>query len=402
MTIGSTQEMTRTDASSAPSYGVSWLMRKFANVGQIRLITPGRGAFLVGVPKYNQSTPTIEVLSLPKIIRQGGNGIIGWAEAYIDGHWQTPDLRELVVWAMKNEKALEKAFQASWVSRQVNRLVHLLNHNSKRGSRRNIAAHYDLGNEFYQHWLDDSMTYSSALFNSEDETLEQAQVNKNQVLLDMLDLEPGHSVLEIGCGWGGFARALSERGAHAYKGITLSHAQLKYAQEQSNKDQAFQLQDYRDLGERHDRIVSIEMFEAVGEALWDTYFSKLYETLKPGGVAVIQVITIADDRFASYRKNVDFIQKYIFPGGMLPSDGVLKEKIFEAGLQLEEQKAFGKDYARTLADWYQRFNQAWPHINEGRFDNSFRNMWNFYLAYCESGFHSGSTDVRLYKMRKPL
>ena len=405
MTSGSRQQF-RDDATKVSSYGLNWLSRKLycANVSQIRLLMPDGEAVSIGVPHYQQTTPTVEIRYPTKVIQQARGGIIGWAEAFIDGYWQTPDLRQLVSWATKNEDALEKAFKPSWFSRNLNRVLHRLNDNSKRGSRRNIAAHYDLGNDFYRYWLDESMTYSSAIFRSESESLEQGQENKNQVLLKMLELEPEHSVLEVGCGWGAFSRSLYSAGNYPYQGITLSKEQLKYAQQRMpvDADQQFKLLDYRDLEGSYDRIVSIEMFEAVGEPHWKTYFQKIRDSLKPGGVAVIQVITIADERFARYRKNVDFIQRYIFPGGMLPSHSVLQEKIFQAGLKLEKSISFGPDYAKTLQHWHQRFNQAWGEISKDRFDSAFRNMWNFYLTYCEAGFNNGSTNVRLYKIRRPV
>ncbi|MRI31851.1 SAM-dependent methyltransferase [Endozoicomonas sp. OPT23] len=404
MTIGSSQQLGDSQTNKASPYGLTWLSRKLyrSNVSQIRLLLPGGEALAIGVPHYEQTTPTLEIKSPARVIRHARGGIIGWAESYIDGHWQTPDLRQLVSWAMRNEEALEKAFKPSWFSRKLNRLLHRLNNNSKRGSRRNIAAHYDLGNDFYRHWLDDTMTYSSAIFSTEEQSLEDAQNNKNQTLLNMLELEPEHSVLEVGCGWGGFSRVLNDAGQHPYLGVTLSREQLQYAKDHApaDADQQFKLLDYRDLKGSYDRIVSIEMFEAVGESHWNSYFKKIRDSLKPGGVAVIQVITIEDERFASYRKNVDFIQRYIFPGGMLPSHSVLQEKIFQADLKLEKSIAFGPDYARTLQHWHQRFNQRWQEINQGKFDSAFRNMWNFYLAYCEAGFNSGSTDVRLYKIRR--
>ncbi len=406
MTIGSSQQFSGGETTKVSSYGLGWLSRKLyrSNVSQIRLLLPGGEGLTIGVPHYQQTTPILEIKRPSKVIRQARGGIIGWAEAYIDGYWQTPDLRQLVSWAMKNEEALDKTFKPGWVSRNINRLLHRLNNNSKRGSRRNIAAHYDLGNEFYRHWLDESMTYSSGIFKSESDGLEQAQNNKNEALLNMLDLKPQHSVLEVGCGWGGFSRALNKVGEYPYLGITLSREQLQYARDHApdDTDQQFKLLDYRDLKGSYDRIVSIEMFEAVGESHWNTYFKKIRDSLKPGGVAVIQVITIADERFSGYRKNVDYIQKFIFPGGMLPSHSVLQEKIFQADLTLEKSIAFGPDYAKTIQHWYQKFNACWPDINKGRFDSAFRNMWNFYFAYCEAGFNSGSTDVRLYKIRRPL
>lgn len=384
--------------------GIHWLSRRLyrSNVSQINIRLPEKEVIIIGVPSMQLRTPTVKVVNPLQLMKTSHRGILGWAEAYIAGHWTTSDLRQVVAWAMHNETALERAFAASWLSRKFNRLKHLLKNNSKRGSKKNIAAHYDLGNHFYQQWLDNSMTYSSGLFLSPEDTLEQAQQNKYQYLLDWLELNNHSSVLEIGCGWGGFARALTARGNHPYRGITLSREQLEYARKSTDHDQLdFEFCDYRDLDGQYDRIVSIEMFEAVGEAHWPEYFNTLYRHLKPGGIAALQVITIADERFAAYRKEADFIQRYIFPGGMLPSHSVIQEQIYQAGLQLEQSKAFGKDYARTLQIWQDNFHHAWETIASDHFDQKFYRMWSFYLAYCEAGFKHDSVDVRFYKIRKP-
>ena len=395
--------------SPALSKAVIWLSKKLwlGCVSKIEIELPDGDVIIVGQTKLNAPTPRVKLIHPTKVLKKSTRGLIGWAEAYMAGDWDTPCLKTVLEWGGINENALESVFNSSWLSRKFNRALHLSNHNTRRGSRRNIAAHYDLGNDFYQLWLDSSMTYSSGLFKEDGGSLEQAQSDKHQSIIDLMDVEPQHSVLEIGCGWGGFARSLSEISHDSYRGITLSKEQLIYAlAAASNKNMDtdqyhFELKDYRDLKEEYDRIVSIEMFEAIGESQWQGYFQKLSQCLKPGGIAVIQIITIDDKRFASYRKSADFIQKYIFPGGMLPSHSVMIEQIHNSGLKLEKSRAFGKDYARTIQHWSERFNNAWPQIEKLGFDQRFKRMWNFYLHYCETGFLTGSVNVRLYRIKKP-
>jgi cyclopropane-fatty-acyl-phospholipid synthase len=328
-------------------------------------------------------------------------GDIGFAEGYIDGDWTTPDLTAVIRFAAKNGDALEPAIMGSLPMRLLNRLRHLLNSNTKRGSRKNIEAHYDLGNEFYKAWLDPSMLYSSALFDETTATLEAAQRNKLDRIRDKLDMNGGESVLEIGCGWGGLAVDLAETVEACVTGITLSPSQLAWAEDLAEqKGRAgqvqFKLQDYRDTHGGFDRIVSIEMFEAVGEKYWPDYFSALKRCLKPDGRAVLQIISIEEGRFDSYRRNTDFIQKYIFPGGFLPSDTALAGEISQSGLALVETEHFGKSYARTLAEWRQRFDARWQSVEALGFDQRFRRLWDYYLCYCEAGFEEGSINVGFY------
>lgn len=396
-------------ASPVLSKAVIWLSKKLwlGCVSRIDIELPDGEVIAVGQTKLNAPTPRIRLVNPGRVLKKSARGLIGFAEAYMAGDWDTPCLKTVLEWGGINENALESVFNSSWLSRKVNRGLHLSNLNTRRGSRRNVAAHYDLGNDFYQLWLDNSMTYSSAQFKEDNETLEQAQNNKYQSLLDLMNIKPEHSVLEIGCGWGGLSRNLSDTPHKSYRGITLSKEQLIYAlaaasDKGMDPDQYhFELKDYRDLKEEYDRIASIEMFEAIGESQWQRYFQKLGQCLKPGGIAVIQVITIDDKRFANYRKSADFIQKYIFPGGMLPSHSVMIEQIHNSGLKLEKSHAFGKDYARTIQHWSERFNDAWPQIEELGFDQRFRRMWDFYLHYCETGFLKDSINVRLYRIRKP-
>jgi cyclopropane-fatty-acyl-phospholipid synthase len=276
------------------------------------------------------------------------------------------------------------------------RLRHWLNRNSRQGSRRNIMAHYDLGNEFYAQWLDPTMTYSSALFAGGEASLAGAQVAKYSRILERLQAAPGQRILEIGCGWGGFAEAATGQGL-ALTGLTLSPAQLAWAQRRVPSAD-LRLQDYRDVNGRFDHIVSIEMFEAVGERYWPAYFRTLARCLKPQGRAVVQSIVIRDELFASYRRGTDFIQQYIFPGGMLPSPSVFAREAGRQGLCVRDAFAFGDDYARTLALWREQFEARWPQIAALGFDETFRRLWRFYLAYCEAGFRAGNIDVMQFEL----
>lgn len=324
-------------------------------------------------------------------------GDIGLAEAYLDGHWDSPDLSGVLALLAGNREALRKAVYGSWGALLLARLRHLLNRNSRSGSRRNILAHYDLGNDFYRLWLDRTMSYSAAIYrDADDGSLESAQLAKYRRILKRLQAQPGQRILEIGCGWGGFARMACDDGL-ALTGLTLSPAQLAWAQNRV-PEADLRLQDYRDLNERFDHVVSIEMFEAVGERWWPTYFAKLAGALKPGGKAVVQSITIADDLFADYRKGTDFIQQYIFPGGMLPSRAAFRAAAARQGLVVNDEFAFGRDYARTVAEWRRAFEDNWPAIRQQGFDERFRRLWRFYLAYCEAGFLAGNIDVVQFEL----
>jgi cyclopropane-fatty-acyl-phospholipid synthase len=325
---------------------------------------------------------------------------IGFAEAYRAGEWSSPNLASLLRFASDN-KAAKEPLRPLRVPRFWLKLRHALNRNSRRGSRRNIAAHYDLGNDFYEQWLDAGMTYSSGLFSSAGQTLEEAQGAKLDRVIDMLGLTGGETVLEIGCGWGGLAERLIDRHNCAVTAVTLSAEQLAFAQRRlRNRAHSgycdLRLQDYRDVRGTFDRIVSIEMLEAVGEAYWPTYFEKLRDSLRPGGSAVLQVITIDDARFENYRRRPDFIQKYIFPGGMLPTTRILEREIAKARLQRVANEFFGESYARTLEEWRLRFQKAWPKIEALGFGDRFKRTWEYYLAYSQVGFETGALNVGLY------
>jgi cyclopropane-fatty-acyl-phospholipid synthase len=328
-------------------------------------------------------------------------GDIAFARSYMDGDWDSPDLPALIELAGRNLPTLNAAIEPNGFRRFRNRLLHRLNANTRRGSRRNIERHYDLGNDFYRLWLDEGMSYSSALFTSTGQSLEEAQAAKQDRAIALLRAAGGQSVLEIGCGWGGLAEKLAAAGCRV-TGLTLSPAQLEYAQGRlAGAEADLRLQDYRDVAGSFDRIVSIEMLEAVGEAYWPSYFNALAQRLRPQGLAVLQAITIREDQFEGYRRCTDFIQHYIFPGGMLPTATEIARQAERAGMALRSVETFGLSYARTLAEWRKRFHAAWPAIEQQGFDARFRRMWDYYLAYCEGGFRAGTIDVGLYVLEKP-
>jgi cyclopropane-fatty-acyl-phospholipid synthase len=323
-------------------------------------------------------------------------GDIGFAEAYIDGQWDTPDLTALLTLLAANREVLKRAVYGSWRALLAARLRHWTNRNSRAGSKRNIMAHYDLGNDFYKLWLDETMSYSSALY-QDGADLPTAQRAKYRRILRRLGAQPGERVLEIGCGWGGFAEMAVEDGL-SVTGLTLSPAQLEWAQRRVTTAD-FRLQDYRDTTERFDHIVSIEMFEAVGERWWPSYFETVARALKPGGRAVVQSITIRDDLFSAYRRGTDFIQQHVFPGGMLPSRAAFRKAAAQHGLMVKDEFAFGHDYARTLAEWRHAFEANWPQIELLGFDKRFHRLWRLYLCYCEAGFLAGNIDVVQFELR---
>jgi cyclopropane-fatty-acyl-phospholipid synthase len=334
------------------------------------------------------------------------SGDIGFAEAFMAGRWDAPDLTALLELAAANHASLERAIYGRWWGGLAYRLRHLLRGNRRSQAKRNIHAHYDLGNDFYRLWLDDTMTYSAALFEGQAKRpLEQAQMAKYERICRLLGLNAEHRVLEIGCGWGGFAEyAVRTRGCRVH-GITLSTEQLAHAQHrialQGIGDRAtFELIDYRDVRGQYDHVVSIEMFEAVGEHYWPIYFRKVRETLKRGGRAVIQTIVIANELFTRYRNGTDFIQQYVFPGGMLPSEDIFRDRAFQQGLVVGQATAFGFDYAETLRRWRHRFNGCVPELQGKGFDDRFVRLWNFYLAYCEAGFRARTIDVLQVELKR--
>lgn len=348
----------------------------------------------------------IEVHNAFQMIKRfSRHGELGFSESYLNGDWETTDLSTLLYWGALNLESLFHSLQANFFIKLFNRLRHLFRRNSEQGSKRNISAHYDLGNDFYKLWLDSTMTYSSAVFSAEEESLEQAQTRKYEQLLDSLDAKPGQHILEVGCGWGGFAEYAAQKGFRV-TGITLSTEQLAWANKRIEDAGLshlveLKLQDYRHLTGEFDHIVSIEMFEAVGERYWPGYFSMLHARLKSGGKVALQVITIDHKNFDYYRQNVDFIQLYIFPGGMLPSPEVFAQHADKAGLSVDKAIDYGHDYERTLKIWHERFNEVIHQVQALGYDQRFINMWRYYLSYCEAGFRTEHTGVYQYLMSKP-
>jgi cyclopropane-fatty-acyl-phospholipid synthase len=346
-------------------------------------------------------------LERPRAIRRFTfGGSLGWAEAYLDGDWSSPDIRAVMALAAANEAEWDEVLRGSLVVRTLSRLFHAFRPNTRRGAKRNIAAHYDLGNAFYATWLDPTMTYSSAEFAHPGEPISEAQARKVRNLLSAIDLRPGQSLLEIGCGWGYLAEIAAREFGARVVALTLSREQHGYATariaEAGLADRVeVRLQDWRDVTERFDRIASVEMFEAVGEAYWAPFFAALRDRLVPGGQAGLQIITIEDRLFPVYRASADFIQRYVFPGGMLPSPSRLREEIARAGFARAEETWFGQSYAETLRIWNERFQEAWPRIAPMGYDDRFKRLWEYYLAYCETGFRAGWTDVGRIVLTRP-
>jgi cyclopropane-fatty-acyl-phospholipid synthase len=349
------------------------------------------------------------------------SGDIGFAESYIAGDWSTPQLTDLLRLLIVNRKEVEDVIYGTWLGRLAYRLKHLLNRNTKANSQKNIHAHYDLGNAFYELWLDGTMNYSSALFETPETSMKEAQNAKVRRALRMVQVKPGERVLEIGCGWGALAEMATTEFGASLVGVTLSTEQLQWAQARMARagvpaagepgaavTQDLRLQDYRDIGvnqpadQSFDAICSIEMIEAVGREYWPTYFSTVARLLKPGGHACIQSIVIADELYERYIDSTDFIQQYIFPGGCLPSPAVFRAQAKAAGLEVVDEFAFGPDYAHTLKLWRAAFLAQLPRVHQLGFDERFVRIWEFYLAYCEAAFAQANTDVVQYTLRKPL
>jgi cyclopropane-fatty-acyl-phospholipid synthase len=396
-----------TPDSGAATLPLRWLARSLARIerGHLTLIDPAGQR--VTLEARTPGTEAVLRFRHPwrALLRVLSRGEIGFAEGYIAGDWTTPDLQGLLQFSMDNEASLTRlADRPAW-QRRLDRVRHRLRRNSRRGSRANIRFHYDLGNDFYRHWLDPTMSYSSALFSKGDEALEAAQQRKYLRLLERLEAREGAHILEIGCGWGGFAETAARQG-YRVTGITLSEEQLAYARDRIERaglsDRVeLRLQDYRDLDQQYDHVVSIEMFEAVGEEWWPTYFAKVNQCLRPGGRAALQVITIDEKAFAHYRDNPDFIQLYVFPGGMLPPAPRFHEAAAAAGLQCREQAFFGEDYAITLRRWFEEVRRSAGIIEALGYSESFLRMWRYYLAYCEIGFRSGRVDLMQTVLERP-
>ena len=395
---------TRSDNAPALARTLFALLRKL-HCGTLQLTTPdGEMHFFTGSESGPRADLEIRDWKVIKEMLKAAE--IGMAECYRDGRLITSDLTHLLELCVLNERALESVFYGKPLVALFYRLMHKLRSNTKSRAKKNIHAHYDLGNEFYALWLDPGMTYSSGLFApATDNSLEAAQEAKNERILQVLDPKPGEHILEIGCGWGGFAEHAARTRGVSVTGITLSPAQLKFAQSRIDKAGLgslveLKLIDYRDLEQQFDYVVSVEMFEAVGERYWPTYFKQLRECVKPGGRAIVQAITIAEDTFDSYRANSDFIREFIFPGGMLAP---LPRFIAEAeaqGLRAGEPFLFGMDYAETLKRWREKFNGAHEQVKRLGFDDKFLQIWRFYLCYCEAGFRTDRTNVMQIELRR--
>ena len=371
--------------------------------GHLQLVTP-RGTLYMYGDLHQPPSAQLQINDWRACTRILRAGDIGFAEALQLGWLDSPDLTALIRLALRNEAAVQKLVSGGWISRIWYRVRHLLRSNTRKQSKKNIHAHYDIGNDFYRLWLDDTMTYSSALFGGDFSIpLSLAQQCKYQRIIDRLDLKAGDHVLEIGCGWGGFACHAAQQGIRV-TGITISEAQLAIARERAARYPGLvhlSLRDYRDLAGQYDAVVSIEMFEAVGERFWPDYFSTVADRLKPGGSAMVQSITIGEQYFERYRSGSDFIQQYIFPGGMLPSRERFAAAAALSRLEVKEQFCFGTDYAETLRRWRDAWEGQQPMLAGQGFDEQFTRIWRLYFAYCEAGFDEGKTDVVQFLLHKP-
>ena len=375
-----------------------------ASVGQLHVTLPSGRTIVVG--NAGTSETSLVVANYAPFWKVASRGLLGVADAYISGDIETSDLHALFRFFLDNEQAVTARLPLIMRGSAKDAKYHSARANTREGSQRNIAEHYDLGNEFYRLWLDSGMSYSSGIYRRPDVTLENAQAEKHARIVEALELQPHHDVLEIGCGWGALLEELAARAART-TAITISEQQFSATRDRlamsPNAERAsVRFQDYRDVTGSFDRIASIEMIEAVGEDNWPSYFGTIANRLKPGGIAVLQAITLDPRYFDDYRVKPDFIQRYIFPGGMLPTVDLMREHAGRAGLELHEVETFGSSYALTLAEWRRRFDEAWPRVEALGFDERFRRMWSYYLTYCEVGFQAGTIDVGLYRLSKPV
>lgn len=374
-----------------------WTLDRRLRAGELEILLPNARSLRLSGRAPGPSA-TLRLNRWRALRRFFGGGTVGFGESYMDGDWDSPDLPKVIELAARNLPRKPMTFRTLSPWRIGDRLRHTFRPNTRAGSQQNIAAHYDLGNEFYALWLDPSMTYSSAVFANGANGLEAAQAEKNRRLMDLAAIRPGDRVLEIGCGWGGFAiQAARDRGAHV-TALTVSRAQFDEARKRvaaaGLSDRVdVQLRDYRDLEGIWDHAVSVEMIEAVGEKYWPQYFARVGDSIRSGGTFALQAIVIENDRFNAYRRSADFIQKHIFPGGALPSPDILRARAAEAGFKWATHNGYGFDYAETLARWRLGFEAAGDRVAEMGFDERFRRCWSFYLAYCEGGFRAGNIDA---------
>lgn len=386
---------TTTNARQPAALRVLLMLLARIKVGTLKLVAPDGTAYRFEGGPGPEAVIVLRHVDAARRVLVGGD--LGFAEAYMDGQWETPDLLALLELGQRNMQALSVG-RPAFLRRLLDSLLHAFRRNTRAGARRNIHYHYDLGNAFYKLWLDETLTYSSAIFVEPAQALADGQRNKYRHLLALLQLQPEHHLLEIGSGWGGFALHAAREIGCRVTSITLSEEQLKEARIRAKAaglaDRVrFEFLDYRDVKGDYDRIVSVEMFEAVGERYWDSFFGSVHDHLKPDGRAALQVITLRDDAFERYRRNVDFIQRYIFPGGMLASPSVWEQHVRRAGLKTELREFYGPHYARTLRLWDQRVHAAEFEIGQLGFDRRFLNMWRYYLAYCHAGFATGHVDL---------
>jgi cyclopropane-fatty-acyl-phospholipid synthase len=386
-------------------FGAAFSQMKTIKSGALELALPDGRVFQIKTENPGPNA-RVEIINPDVFMRLAREGDMGFSDAYLEGWWTSPNLQAFLDLVFANNREIGHGFPGRFLVQYYERLRHWLRGNSKAQALKNIAYHYDLGNDFYSKWLDETMSYSSALFLNGQEDMAKAQTQKYASLCDEMGVKPDNHLLEIGCGWGGFAEyAAGTRGAKMTC-LTISKEQHDFAKERMFKaglaDRVeILMRDYRDEKGSYDGIASIEMFEAVGEKYWPTYFNVVHDRLKPGANASLQIITIANELFPKYRKTVDFIQKHIFPGGMLPSSEALRHEIDRAGLMFVKSKEFGESYSITLRRWYETFNESWPEIVQIGFDQRFKNMWDFYLTSCAAGFHYGTTDVTQVTIQRP-
>ena len=395
-------DATMTRSSDIPRWGQLFLeMMSKIKYGSASIITPNGE-----IQNYRGSESgvhvSLKILDWKFCDELFLKGDIGLGESYINGLWESDNINDLIKFGIDNKQQLERVIKGAFFKIIFYRMKHFLNRNSKEGSRKNIHAHYDLGNNFYKLWLDSTMTYSSALFENATQDLATAQERKYDNILDQLKLKAGDHILEVGCGWGGFMERAAKRGVKV-TGITISEEQYAFAKNRLKNYEdlvTIKLVDYRDLTGKFDHIVSIEMFEALGAEYWSTYFNVLHSVLKPNGKVIVQSITINDHDFASYKKGSDFIQQFIFPGGMLPSPHEFKKAASAAGFSQYGSLEFGKDYALTLKVWEEKFNASLDAVKSLGFDEKFIRTWRFYLKYCQGGFEASKISVSQFYLEK--